>query len=215
MRKNISFANNEYYHIYNRGADKRNIFLDNYDYLRFLRSINEFNQIDPIISLYTKDQLAKSVGVRPLWKDKLLVEIIVYYLNPNHFHLILKQLRENGISEFMKRVGGGYTGYFNHKNKRNGVLFQGKFKAVHIDSNEKLLYLSAYVNGNNKVHGIENKNKFRSSFDEYKKNIKVLCNPEIILDQFKTADDYVRYVKETVKEVHDIREDMKTCLLDV
>jgi len=66
----------------------------------------------------------------------------------------------------MKRVSGGYTRYFNHRHKRNGVLFQGKFKAAHIDSNEKLIYLSAYVNSNHDVHGIKNGGKIKVSFKE-------------------------------------------------
>jgi len=77
-----------------------------------------------------------------------LVEIIVYCLNPNHYHIILRQVSEGGVSKFMLKLSSGYSSYFNKKNKRSGSLFQGRFKAVHIDSNEYLLYLSAYVNKN-------------------------------------------------------------------
>ena len=68
----------------------------------------------------------------------MLVQIICYCLNPNHYHLLLKEIKDGGISEFMKRVGGGYTWYFNNKHKRSGTLFQGRFKSVHIKSNEQL-----------------------------------------------------------------------------
>lgn len=209
--KNTSFVTGEYYHAFNRGTDKRNVFLDDFDYFRFLRSLKEFNQVDPVVSLYIKDQLGRSnkanIAVRPL-RIKKLVEIVAYNLIPNHFHLIIKQLRDGGISEFMKRVGGGYTGYFNHKNKRSGVLFQGKFKAVHINSNEKLLYLSAYVNGNHKVHGSRKNNKF-SSMQEYLKGKGNLCNPKIILNQFRIIKDYAEYTENTVKEINEVREDIK------
>lgn len=206
----FEFVNGEYYHVFNRGVEKRDIFLDKYDYSRFLKSIKEFNQIEPIVSLYIKSKI-NSVGVSPLQNDAL-VEVIAYNLLPNHFHLILKQLRNGGVSEFMKRIGGGYTGYFNHKNKRSGSLFQGKFKAIHINSNEYLLYLSAYVNGNNLIH---NSKIFRSSLDNYLKGIAdELCNPAIILDQFKDQKHYEEYVDINAREIEQRRKDFKRYLLE-
>lgn len=215
MRKIPPLINGEYYHLYNRGVDKRDIFLDVEDYFRFLKSLNEFNQVDPIISLYIADQLKDRgiVGVGSLQTKEKLVEIIAYNLIPNHFHLILKQLKDGGISEFMKRIGTGYTGYFNYKNKRTGALFQGRFKAVHIDSNEKLVYLSAYVNGNHIVHGIKDGGKF-SSLVEYSSGKKFLCNPEPMLCQFNSVKDYLKYVENTAKEINEIREDMKNYLIE-
>jgi len=68
-----------------------------------------------------------------------LVSFIAYSLSPNHYHFILRQEIDNGIVRFMQRLGIAYTMYFNNKNKRSGVLFQGSFKAVEIDSNEDLL----------------------------------------------------------------------------
>lgn len=215
MRK-ISFEKGEFYHIFNRGTDKRDIFMDGFDYVRFLRSLKEFNQIEPVVSLYIKDQLKKAgklnVVVGPL-QDEKLVEIVAFNLLPNHFHLILKQLKRGGISEFMKRVNGGYTRYFNHRHKRSGVLFQGKFKATHIDSNKKLMYLSAYVNGNHKVHGIKNGGKF-SSLKEYSGGKKLLCNPKIVLRQLDSTKEYLRYMENTVKEINEIREDIKKCSME-
>jgi len=212
--REIPLENEESYHIFNRGVDKRDIFSDAYDYFRFLRSLKEFNQIDPVVSLYILDQIREreSIKIESLQKEKL-VEIIAFNLLPNHFHLILKQVRAGGISEFMRRVGTGYTGYFNHKYKRSGVLFQGKFKAAHIDSNEKLIYLSAYVNGNHKVHRIKDGGKF-SSLEEYSGGKRFLCNTEPILSQFDSVKNYLNYVNDTAKEIGDIREDMKKCLIE-
>ena len=211
MRK-TKFANGEYYHIYNRGTDKRDVFLDEYDYARFLRSLEEFNRIEPIGSLYIKDQLSeRGVAAGPLQEERL-VEIIAFCLNPNHFHLILKQEKEGGVSEFMKRVSGGYTGHFNFRYKRTGVLFQGKFKAIHIDSNEYLLYLSAYVNGNNLVHDTKT---FRSSLGNYLKNKKDnLCNPEIILSQFQNREGYKDFVANNAVAIKEKREGIKQYLLE-
>jgi len=128
--REIQIKNGACYHIFNRGVDKRDVFMDDFDYARFLRSLKEFNQIDPVVSLYIKDQIKRAgkLVVTESLQDEKLVEIVAFNLLPNHFHLILKQLRDGGISEFMKRIGTGYTRFFNHKHKRSGVLFQGKFK---------------------------------------------------------------------------------------
>lgn len=213
--REISLIIGEYYHIYNRGTDKRDIFLNYSDYSRFIRSLKEFNQVEPIISLYIKDQLERAhkvVVTGPLQNEKL-VEIIAFNLLPNHFHLILKQLRNGGISDFIKKVNGGYTRYFNHKHERSGVLFQGKFKAAHIDSNEKLIYLSAYVNGNHKIHGIKDGGKF-SSLVEYFSGKKILCNPKSVLGQFDSVSGYRSYMQNTVKEIRDVREEMKKFIIE-
>ena len=160
MRK-IIFNNNEYYHIYNRGVDKRDVFLDEGDYLRFLKSMTEFNTnkvdggfyrkflreraINEIVKVGDQgDQgSASNLEAEPL--SDPLVEFICYCLNPNHYHFIVRQLAENGIIKFMQRLGTSYTMYFNTKNNRNGVLFQGKFKATQITSFDHLLWLSVYV----------------------------------------------------------------------
>jgi len=150
MRKE-PFEIGGYYHIFNRGTDKRKVFLNERDFNRFIQNIKEFNSIDPIGSIlensYKKGRV-NQLG-RPTSK---LVEIIVYCLIPNHYHFILKEIREGGISEFMKRLGGGYTKYFNEKNKRSGVLFQGRFKSSLIKEEDRLLELSAYVNLNYNIH---------------------------------------------------------------
>lgn len=123
MRK-INFANGEYYHIFNRGVDKRIIFSSQKDYARFFQSVDEFNSIDPIGSLYEnsfrkrENQVSKKAP-----RKKKLIEIICYCFNPNHYHFILKQLIDRGIEKFMHRLGIGYTKYFNQKYDRNGVLF--------------------------------------------------------------------------------------------
>jgi len=148
-QKNIVIVTGEKYHIFNRGADKRDIFLDKHDYLRFYQALAFFNNIEPTINY----RLAKS----SFTKSRLnrLVEIEAYSLLPNHFHIIVEQKSEGGITEFMKRVSGGYTAYFNEKYHRSGVLFQGRYKKVHIATNEQYQYLFAYVNENHFVHGID------------------------------------------------------------
>lgn len=196
MRK-ISFVNGEFYHIYNRGTDKRIVFPENEDLDRFLISMQYFNRQKPVGSIFEFSFIApKLLGGR----TTKLVDIICYCLNPNHFHFILRQRIDGGISEFMKRLGG-YTRYINIKYKRTGVLFQGKFKSKHINSNNYLLHASAYVNLNNLVHKL-NLAACRSSWDEYsKEKTDNFCEKNIILDQFKDRQDYIRFAKEALENI--------------
>lgn len=194
MRK-IRFAPGEYYHIFNRGTDKRSVFLDDADFDRFLQSIEDFNSTKPIGSIFENSFRKNQLG-RPTSK---LVDIVCYCLNKNHFHLVLKELIDGGVSEFMKRVGG-YTKYFNIKYRRDGMLFQGRFKAKHIDSNEYLLRVSVYVNLNNLAHQIRG-NAYRSSWIEYcsgGRRKEELCKKSIILRQFKDVTEYRTFAKEAL-----------------
>ena len=204
MRK-VQLIEEEYYHIFNRGVDKRTIFKNSDDFNRFLLSLVEFNSIEPIGSIYEhsfqkKPQLGNLVSKSKKKEKKSLVELIVYCLNKNHFHLILKQVAEKGIEKFMHRLGLGFTKYFNEKHKRSGSLFQGSFKAVHIESNEQLIHVSVYVNLNNLVHGYGSKD-FRSSWNEYVNKAGGICKKEIILGQFKNVKEYKKLAEGTMREI--------------
>lgn len=208
MRK-IPFANEEIYHVYNRGTDKRTIFEDPYDFQRFLQSLQEFNTLDPIGNIYANSFNKKDTLLRDsVSKSERLVEIVAYCLNPNHFHLLLRQTSDNGISKFMHRLGLGYTMYFNSKYERSGSLFQGKFKAIHVDTNEYLLHLSTYVNLNNKVHQLRD-SVSKSSWEEYMERIKKgevgICEKEIVLGQFGSAGEYKRFSENTLKGIREKR----------
>lgn len=211
MRK-VKFANGEFYHVYNRGTDKRTIFNDKYDFERFIQSMKEFNSVKPIGSLF-ENSFRDQLGV---W-DAKLVNIVAYCLNPNHFHLILEQRQKDGISRFMGRLGGGYVSHFNIKYKRAGTLFQGRFKAIHIDSNEYLLHLSAYVNLNNKVHRIKGES-FRSSWNEYiNKNKVSLSKPGIVLKQFGNLGEYRGFAESSLEDIlerKERRKEMENLLLE-
>ena len=210
MRK-TEFANGEYYHIYNRGVDKREVFLGEKDYVRFIRGMKEFNRLETIGSLYEKDlrekrrrQRKAEGSLAPLKGAKLpsasvkLVEIICYCLNPNHFHMILKQLQDKGIEKFMHKLGTSHTNYFNRKENRSGSLFQGPFRSIYIESNNYLLYLSAYVNANNFIHGY-NRNiddwAYSSYLDYIGRRNGVLCDKKSILGQFKDAKECEEFIR--------------------
>ena len=207
MRK-IKFINGEIYHVYNRGVDKRNIFSDNEDFNRFIKSILEFRGIEPIGSLYEKarkDEKQKSND------DNLLVEFVAYCINPNHFHFILRQLNDEGIQKFMHKLSTGYTMYFNEKENRSGPLFGGKYKAKEINENDYLLNLSAYVNLNDTIHQIDSfggsASKFvSSSWNQYsqsnyqpKNNFDIPCETKSVLEQFDSVNDYKKFAEETAK----------------
>jgi len=197
MRK-IIFTNGEYYHIYNRGVDKREVFLDKRDYARLLVNMREFNREDIIGSLKDLQALRarKNNGLLEPGVPEKLVEIVSYCLNPNHYHFILRQTMERGIERFMHKLGMGYTNYFNKKYDRSGSLFQGPFKAIYINSNEYLLYLSAYVNRNNFIHGYSQDDSwpYTSYLDYVGKRNGKLCNKEVILNQFKDAEEYKKFI---------------------
>ena len=191
MRKTI-FANGEYYHIYNRGVDKREVFLNDDDYIRFIKSIKEYNDTKTYGRFQNRGSTSGYFEVEPL------IELVAYCLNPNHYHFILKQLEEGGVSKFMQKLSTSYTMYFNKKYDRSGALFQGRFKSIHIDTNEYLLHLSVYVNKNNFIHGYKNSGtkspigdlvpefwQYSSYLDYIGKRDGKLCNNEVILGQFK------------------------------
>lgn len=205
-------ANNECYHIYNRGVEKRDIFSCNDDYLRFLKSMKEFNTDKPIGSIYEKHFLDKKGFGHPMSK---IVEIIAYCLNPNHYHFILRQVADKGIEKFMQRVGNGYTKYFNHKHKRSGFLFQGKFKSAHIDNNSYLIYLSAYVNENHFIHGLGSSHEWSySSFSDYiGKTNWGICQMNIVLEQFNNNfNQYKKFSRENALHLKNKKETEKYLL---
>ena len=138
------FSNNEIYHIYNRGVEKRNIFLKEADFKRFLDGIFIFNTFLPV-TFNGADRIYKekeNINRQPL------VEVISFCLMPNHFHLLLRQKRESGIQLFMQKLCTGYSMYFNKINNRVGSLFQNKFRAVRIATDRHLFYIPHYIHMN-------------------------------------------------------------------
>lgn len=212
-KRKVEFINNEHYHIFNRGVEKREIFLDRWDFMRFLQAMREFNTVNPIGSLYQVSSQRDRFGSKafPSAQERL-VAFICYCLNPNHYHLILKQLRDKGIEKFMQRIGTGHSKYFNHKYKRSGSLFEGKFKAVHIDSNDYLLHLSAYINLNDRVHSLESQ-AFKSSWKEYVSDNPGLCEKNIILAQFRGPLEYEKFAKDSLEIIREKKE-MERLLLE-
>ncbi len=220
MRKK-ELATGEYYHVYNRGVDKRNIFGDESDYWRFFSSLILLNDIeDGLIDRY-RNHLRGETKVQPsefrrlnLRQERPLIDFVAYCLNPNHYHFIIQQLEEKGVEKFMHRLGTSYTMYFNKKYDRSGALFQGRFKAVHIKDNGQLFYLTTYVNCNSEIHGIapaENYKWCSQPFYLGKYESDLLCNSNPVIKEFRNLH-YADQAKANIKHFRDKKEDEKLFL---
>lgn len=140
--RKISFSVNEYYHIYNRGNSKQKIFLDKKDYQHFMKLLYLCNS--------TRNFFSRDISANAYDFDRIetLVDIGAFCLMPNHFHILIKEKEEGGISKFMQKLSTAYAMYFNTVHKRTGSLFEGKFKAQHLDTDRYLKYIFSYIHLN-------------------------------------------------------------------
>jgi len=219
--KKPQFVEDCIYHIYNRGVEKRKTFLDQKDYLRFIHDLFELNDEAPVQNvLYYFNPKSMEVQPRYIWgkerhKRKLLVEILVFTLMPNHYHLLVKQKAKNGIVRFMQKLGTGYAMYFNQKYERVGALFQGRFKAVRVENDAHFLHLPHYIHTNplelkyggstsiNWKQGIKYLQNYRwSSFPDYigKKNFPSVTSRDFLLDFFGGPKEYLKETTRLLKE---------------
>ena len=223
MRK-YPLVENEYYHIYNRGGDKRNIFSSDKDFCRFLLSMNLLNDEQDGLMIKWRDFQKNNPGravlsdflTSDVRKRKPLVEINAFSLLSNHYHFITKQKLDRGIERFMQKLGNSYTKYFNEKYDRNGALFQGKFKSTRIASTGQLLRMSVYVNCNSEIHGISSARNCKwCGFPEYlNEREKGLCDKKTIISHFRNKKDYQNYAEENIKDFQERKEDEKSMLLE-
>lgn len=149
MRK-VPLVTGEYYHVYNRGVDRRCTFEDGVDYGKLYQSLYLFN-----------DANYRNTGHEQYFNETLLaahevlqdernpyVSVLSYCLMPNHFHLMLLQRQDGGISKFLHKLGIAYTQHFNKRYDRTGSLFKSTFKVVHVENDAQLLHLPRYVHCN-------------------------------------------------------------------
>lgn len=141
------YSSGEIYHIYNRGVDKRIIYLDELDRVRFVHDLYEFNDKENVTNSNLRFK-NMAVGKPYIKKRDILVDILAFILMPNHFHLMIRARDESGVTEFMKKIGGGYAQYFNQKYERSGTLFEGKYKCVRVAEDQHLLHLPYYIHAN-------------------------------------------------------------------
>ncbi|MBI3485721.1 transposase [Candidatus Daviesbacteria bacterium] len=196
--RNTPLVNQEFYHIFNRGVNKQEIFLQPRDYKRFQQTFYyyQFSGPKPKFSLFTKSKLFTP----KLDPSKKLVEVTCYCLMPNHFHFLVKQLQENGISTFLSQLSNSFTKYFNTKYKRTGPLLQGSFKSVRVETDEQLIHLSRYIHLNPIVSLVAKKLEFYpwSSYPEYLQGKGILSSISV-LDFFPSSQNYEDFVKDQVE----------------
>lgn len=198
-------VNGEIYHIVNRGVNHQPIFNNKWDYNRALELIwfYEFTKPPMRFSYYDrlpadeKNQVLRSLEISPK-----SVSLIAYCLMPNHFHFLLRQGGDHGISRFLANFQNSYTRYFNTKHSRSGHLFQGQFKAIRIDSDNQLLHTSRYIHLNPYTSYVvktidELKDYEWSSLKQYlEKKTDGLCETETVLGNFSSGAKYLEFVND-------------------
>ncbi len=200
-----SFAPDEYYHLYNRGTEKRTIFLDKEDYEHFLFLMYICNT-------------EKSIELRNINKNfnrgETITDIGAYCLMPNHFHILIREKTEGGVSKYMLKLITAYSMYFNKKYKRTGKLYEGVFKSTHINSDRYLKYLYSYIHLNpaklisknwrtSKARDINTLLKYvfsypYSSLREYINSKSQIINPLKFPTYFKKPNDHKRELFEWI-----------------
>ncbi len=203
--RKVSFETGEFYHIYNRGNSKQKIFQDKEDYERFVKSLFLSNGNNSF-----KIHFIKNNVIYDFDRGEQLVDIGAYCLMPNHFHILITQTDNGSISKFMQKLTTSYVMYYNEKYKRTGSLFEGKFKAEHIEDDRYFKYIFSYIHLNPiklieskwKEVGIKNKNKIinflkdykYSSFKDYLKESRIesnVLNKKPYPNYFPTAKTFI------------------------
>lgn len=204
MTRKVPFAPNENYHVFNRGVEKRDVFLDENDYMRMSLLLFLCNDVVPVrLTKTLKHYQGPTLIFLKEKQENPLVDIYAYCLMPNHFHLVLRELVDGGAALFLQKLLTAYTMYFNKKYDRTGVLFQGKTKSEHLDTDSYFRHIFAYVHLNPaelidpgwKQTGLKNKKKtqkfmrsyeYSSYYDYY-----VSKRPESEILNMKDAPDFI------------------------
>ena len=218
--KNIrkQFTENGYYHIYNRGVEKRIIFMDDQDYRVFLHLLKFYlSPPDPLVNHpLTSLTGLDPVRLRPFTTLEKEIDLYAYCLMPNHFHLLLKQITRDGITKLLIKVLTTYVMYFNKRYKRVGHLFQGTYKGVLIDSDAYLLHLSRYIHLN--PSGLTGSNPVTYLYSSYSYYLGIKnaswVKPKFILDYFQTnkndlflpkkINSYKNFVEESEQNLQEL-----------
>ncbi len=222
--------NQTIFHVLNRGVDKRTIFLNNKDYFRFIHDLFEFNDSRPVINTSYRFKTDSTVIAKSHIERaprNLLVEIMVFCLMPNHYHLMLRALQDGGITRFMRKLNMGYARYFNEKYKRSGALFEGRYKSVAVTSQAHFIHLPYYVHLNPldlvtpewRERKMKNLSKALSFLEQYRwsshldytgqKNFPSITQRGFLLDFFggnkKYRDNVIEWLRDldlgTVREI--------------
>jgi len=203
-RRNLPLVTGEIYHIFNKGVNGTEIFSTKRDYQRAIRLLEYYRFITPPLRYSRLKDIPSDQRIKILnnlnKENQLLVTILSYCLMPNHFHLLVKQVNDIGISKFMSQFQNSYARYFNTRHGRAGPLFLGQFKAKRITNQEILLHAHRYIQLNPYSSFIvKDFNELKlypwSSFPEYLDNDRpTICDKEDILSSFKSPKSYTNFV---------------------
>lgn len=194
----------EIYHIFNRGIDRRTTFIDSKAYQRALLTMEYYQVKSPplklsrFLTLPTEESKLQREKIN--MEEENLAAIIAFCFMPNHFHFLLKQLVEGGISRFMSNFQNSFTRYFNTRQERVGPIFLGQFKAIRIESEEQLLHVSRYIHLNPYSSSLVKSAKALedypwSSLGEYLRPSEGgACEKEVVLSSFKDEGEYRKFV---------------------
>ncbi len=205
-RRLLPLVEGQIYHVFNRGIDHRPTFSDKRELNRAMSSIDYYRFVNTPLRFSKFLKLSNADRNKQLDKIKTsmrLVDILGFCLMPNHFHLLLRQTYESGISKFLSTFQNSYTKYFNTKNERTGPLFLGQFKAVLVETEEQLIHVSRYIHLNPSTSYVVKDfesllNYSWSSLAEYMEKKELMCETETILNFFKSRKDYVDFLKDQV-----------------
>ena len=205
MERKESFAEEEFYHLYNRGNDKRDIFLNDQDRDRFIHLLYLCNSSKAVVLKEISENNFFSCD-----RGESLVDIGAYCLMPNHFHLLVRAKDNYGVSLFMKKLQTAYSMYFNKKNERTGKLFEGVFRSKYVDNDRYLEYLYSYIHLNPikkiepkwKEEGIRNINRAKKFLNDFKYSsyidyfLKERARPESAVIKTESFPEYFSAPKE-------------------
>jgi REP-associated tyrosine transposase len=202
MYRKVVFANGEIYHVFNRGIEKRTTFINQRELKRAVETMQyyRFTNLPLRFSHFLQlDNEMKSSYLKRINAFNKTVDIVTYCFMPNHFHFLLRQVTNNGISEFISKFTNSYTKYFNTKHKRIGPLFQGSFKAVHMEDDNQLIHVSRYIHLNPvSAFLIDSKhlhNYFWSSYPYYVDSTSSdFIDKETILNFYPNIQHYKQFI---------------------
>lgn len=202
--RSTPLVNNQIYHVFNRGINHQPTFLDKLEYKRAKLTINfyRFNnlptKLSKLLTLSNNDRIKIMDNLKK--ENDQLIEILAFCLMPNHFHFLLRQIKDNGISKFLGNLQNSYTRYFNIKRERDGSLFLDQFKAVLIRTDEQLIHVSRYIHLNPYTSYVVKDldhlfNYPWSSLAEYLENEPDICELETVMNFFKTPKAYRSFIE--------------------
>lgn len=182
-----TYVENGFYHIYNRGVEKRIVFEDPQDYNVFLKYISEvLSPADQNITTtkYIMQGLSLQSIRRPVKSYYGRLEMLAYCLMPNHFHFLIRQNDKDALEGLMRSLMTRYSMYFNKKYNRVGSLFQGRYKAVLVNEESYLLHLSRYIHMNPMEYSLNLENAHSSYLEYLGKRKTSWLHPDIVLGYF-------------------------------